>query len=647
MRPPLRTAAALATAILLAAAASSSAQDEAPPPAPPGPTAPREHALYESGQDGRYLLDGQWLYRPDHEDQGLRSGFPRQDDAQGWTPVEIPHAWNATDLSDASARGSIGWYRKDFLVPAAAKRMSWLVRFESVNYRARVFLNGREIGRHEGAYVPFELPASSIRRGRVNRLVVRVDSRRRNTDIPAARKQQNGRPGGGWWNYGGILREVYLRRVDRVDLERLSARPVVGCATCPAKLVLRATLHNHTGGKRAVTVRADVEGRNVRLPKVTVPGRGTREVANVVTIRKPRLWQPGNPQLYTVRANAVSGGRTVSSYRTEVGLRSIRVNRRGQMELNGHRVELRGASLHEDSPDRGAALSTEQIQQNVALLRDLGATVTRSHYPLNQQMLEACDRLGILVWEQIPFNRERFENVGGGGTLQEDAAVTRSKLVHDKALRLLRDTILRDQNHPSVFVWSVANEPDPRPRGREQQYYAEAVKLVHKMDPSRLAAIDLAAYPSMPASSSWLQFDAIGLNSYFGWYPGPNGELADRTDLPAFLDQAHSYWPDQALFVTEFGAEANRDGPIDEKGTYAFQSELLRYHLETYHQKNAYINGAIAWILRDFRVQPGWDGGNPKPSPPVLKKGLVDEFGNKKPAFDDLRQLFGDVDAVR
>ena len=192
----------------------------------------------------------------------------------------------------------------------APARMSWLVRFESVNYRARVFLNGREIGRHEGAYVPFELPASAIRRGRVNRLVIRVDSRRRNTDIPAARRQTNGRPGGGWWNYGGMLREAYLRRVDRVDLERLAARPVVGCERCPAKLVLRATLRNHTRGKRDVTVRASVGGRTVRLPKVKVPGRGT-ETATVVTIRNPRLWQPGDPQLYSVRASAITGGRAV------------------------------------------------------------------------------------------------------------------------------------------------------------------------------------------------------------------------------------------------------------------------------------------------------------------------------------------------
>jgi beta-glucuronidase len=377
-----------------------------------------------------------------------------------------------------------------------------------------------------------------------------------------------------------------------------------------------------------------------------VPARGSREVSKVVTIRRPRLWQPGNPQLYTVRASAVTGGRAVSTYRTDVGLRSIRVNRRGQMELNGHKVELRGASMHEDTPDRGAAMTTAQIQRDVQLLRSLNANVTRSHYPLNQQMLEACDRLGILVWEQIPFNRERFES-STSGTLEEDDAIARSKRVHDKALRLLRDTILRDQNHPSVFAWSVANEPASNPKAREQVYFRQAADLVHEMDPTRLAAVDLAGYPAAPPHPVWLEFDAIGLNSYFGWYPGPSGQLAHREDLPAFLDQARTYWPDQALFITEFGAEANRSGPVDEKGTFEFQSDLLRYHLDVYHQKRDFINGAIVWILRDFRVQPGWDGGNPKPSPPVLKKGLTDEVGNMKPAFDDIGQLFGDTPPLR
>jgi len=125
-------------------------------------------ALYEAGPDGRYLMGGDWLFRLDSADQGLAQRFMRTTSTAGWAPTKVPNAWNATDTSNESMAGSIGWYRKDFRVPRAPARTTWLVRFESVNYRARVFLNGREIGRHEGAYIAFELPASSIKRGAVS-----------------------------------------------------------------------------------------------------------------------------------------------------------------------------------------------------------------------------------------------------------------------------------------------------------------------------------------------------------------------------------------------------------------------------------------------------------------------------------------------
>jgi beta-glucuronidase len=301
--------------------------------------------------------------------------------------------------------------------------------------------------------------------------------------------------------------------------------------------------------------------------------------------------------------------------------------------------------MHEDSPNHGMALTPEQITENVGFLTELGATVTRAHYPLHPLTLQLCDRLGIMVWEQIPFNRGRFGN-SAASTESPDDAVVRSNAVRQKALRYVRSAIARDQNHPAVFTWSVANEPDPRPGAAERDYFAKAIRLVHRLDPTRLAGVDLAGYPTMPQSDDYARFDAIGVNSYFGWYQGPSGSLDDRNGLRPFLRLMHHYYPSSALFVTEFGAEANRDGPLDETGTYAFQQDLLGFHLDAY-DSIPYVNGAVVWILKDFRTQPGWDGGNPKPSPPVNKKGLVDEFGNRKPAFFDLAQRFRDTPPLR
>jgi beta-glucuronidase len=636
---PLLCALAVATAAVAPAGGQTT-----PTPAPPTASTPQQKAVYRDGNRERFQLDGTWLYRADPQDQGERAHFERETGATGWSPVTIPNAWNATDLSDQSDRGSVGWYRKDFRLPAGGGGgTSWILRFESVNYRATVFLNGRQIGTHEGAFIPFELAGKSIRRG-VNRLVVRVDSRRRSTDLPPAQDQQNGRPGGGWWNYGGILREVYLRRVRGVDIRTLLARPILPCVSCDARVLVRATVSNPQGAKKRVLVHATVGSVRARFRSVVVKPRKTRTVQALVKIRNPHLWQPGDPHLYPVRVTASFGGRVANEYDTHIGIRSIRV-RKGQMLLNGRPVQLRGASMHEDSPNNGFALTPQQLEANIGLLRDLGATVTRAHYPLHPYTLEMCDRLGIMVWEQIPFNRGRFGN-SATSTESPDDSVVRSKVVREKALGYVRAAIARDQNHPSVYAWSVANEPDPRPGASEREYFGKAYKLVHSLDPTRLAAVDLAGYPSVPQSDDYAQFDAIGLNSYFGWYPGPGGSLDDRQGLRAFLRLMHDYYPRSALFVTEFGAEANRDGPIDEKGTFAFQQDLLGYHLDAY-DSDKYVNGAIVWILRDFRVQPGWDGGNPKPSPPVLKKGLVDEFGTKKPAFYDLAQRFHDTPPLR
>src|SRR5919197_5865134 len=139
-------------ALLLTAAAASSAGAQVYRPQTPKPG-----ALYSYGQNGRYLLAGQWLFRLDPTGQGLSQAWQRQTSTTGWAFTTVPNAWNATDQSEASMHGGVGWYRKDFKLPSSAKQYSWVVRFESVNYRSWVWLNGKRIGMNTGAYLPFEL----------------------------------------------------------------------------------------------------------------------------------------------------------------------------------------------------------------------------------------------------------------------------------------------------------------------------------------------------------------------------------------------------------------------------------------------------------------------------------------------------------
>jgi len=517
------------------------------------------------------------------------------------------------DDSEASMAGGVGWYRRDLHIPAKPAGARWIVRFESVNYRATVYLNGAQIAQHEGASIPFDVPLSGLQRG-VNRLVVRVDSRRDRLSLPPG-------PRGGWWNYGGILREVYLRPVTDLDISELLTRPVGD-----DELLVRVTLANSGGGLRRGSVNVSVGGRRIDLGSVRVPSGGTRSVSKHVDVSGVRLWSPRRPALFAVTATASVKGRRVASYALHTGMRQLEWRGGARMKLNGEFLNLRGASIHEQTPTRGAALRPVDHARQIAMLRGIGATITRSHYPLSEDFLERADRAGIAVWEEIPFYQ-----------LSESAM--RDPLVRKKGLDYLAAAIKRDQNHPSVIAWSIGNELPATPGRGQRAYIREAVALAHRLDPTRPAGLAFAGYPTKNYLPAFSHLDLLGVNDYFGWYPGPIGQIVNRGALGQYLDRLHANYPTKAIFITEFGAEANRDGPREEKGTYEYQKEFMRFHLATY-AKRPWINGAINWVLQDFKVRPQWTGGNPQPDSPWLRKGLIDQNGAKKPAYGPTRRTY-------
>src|SRR4051812_3597295 len=245
---PLLTAAALALAAVPAAPAAAQSVV----------STPTAKTLYRNGPSGRFLVGGTWLRKL----TSVQSGPQRQTGTSGWTRVTVPNAWNAGDNSDASFAGGVGWYRKDFRFPSNNRSSSWVVRFESVNYRSKVWLNGKPVGTNRGAYLPFEirLPRGDIKPGRVNRLVIRVDSRRLPTDFPPAGLSVTGVPTGGWWNYGGLLREVSLRQINDIDFNTVVVQPSLPCATCAATVRYRVTLRNY--GDKPRRVNAAPSGRS-------------------------------------------------------------------------------------------------------------------------------------------------------------------------------------------------------------------------------------------------------------------------------------------------------------------------------------------------------------------------------------------------
>ncbi|MBV8430791.1 MAG: hypothetical protein JO244_06495, partial [Solirubrobacterales bacterium] len=589
-------------------------------------TPPTPGGLYRDGQAGRYLLGGTWLYRADLSNVGVAQGWWQNVAAtDGWSPVTVPNAYNAGDFSSLSMTGYVGWYRRDFTLPAHAfakyvppAARHWILRFESVNYRMSVWLNGQLVGSHTGAFLPFEFNLNP--RPGVNRLIVRVDDERGLGDFPPG-------PTGGWWNWGGLLREVYLRTAQRADIQLAQVRPILPCSTCSARIEEQATIRNVTGTPQRVVLRGQFGNLPLSFGSTTIAPHGTWTPGASVLVRRPNLWAPGHPALYRATLTlSDSQGRTLGGYTTYSGIRSIKVNAHGQLTLNGRILHLRGAFIHEQNILTGGALSPSQMGALINWERELGSDVIRSHYPLNPEILELADRYGILVWDEIPAWQVEDQYLGLPGW-------------RAFAFSMLRQNILNNQNHPSVMLWSIGNELPTPVTANEATYIRGAAAVAHHVDPTRPVGMAISDWPGVACQAGYGPLDVLGFNDYFGWFDAGGGTTDDRDQLSPFLDSLRACYPRKALMVTEFGFEANRDGPVEERGTYEFQANAIAFHLGVFASK-PWLSGAIYFALQAFAAKPGWGGGNPLPDPPWVEKGLVSPEGVLKPAFSLVSAIY-------
>ncbi|MBV9683592.1 MAG: hypothetical protein JO046_17515, partial [Solirubrobacterales bacterium] len=488
-----------------------------------------------------------------------------------------------------------------------------------VNYRATVWLNGHLLGSHAGGYVPFELDLRDLRQG-VNRLIVRVDNRRTPADLPPG-------PGGQWWNYGGILREVYLRAVQGADLAQVQIRTDHPCPTCQATIHEQVRVRNVTGAREKVQLRGFYGRVSLDFGAATI-ARGATWVARATgRVPHPSLWAPGHPKLYAATLTlSDSSGRRLGGYFTWSGIRTIKVTPDGRLELNGRLLNLRGVNLHEQTLQSGAAMTPAQIAQMVGWVQQLGATVIRAHYPVGPEMEEMADRDGILIWSEVPVYQVSAQYLDQPSWLAQAHA-------------MLQENILDNENHPSILVWSIGNElPSPVP-SVEARYIAGATALAHRLDPTRPVGMAVSNWPGLGCQSAWNLLDVIGDNEYFGWFDAGGGGDDDRDALGPFLDTVRACYPSKAIMVTEFGFDGSRDGPIEERGTYAFQADSVAFHLNAFATK-PWLAGAMYFALQNYVAFPQYSGGDPRPDPPFNQKGLVDFAGNPKPAFAAVSQIY-------
>ncbi|MCW2998213.1 MAG: hypothetical protein JWN65_1762 [Solirubrobacterales bacterium] len=580
----------------------------------PDPSAP----VIQRGPPGRVALNGTWVLRSDPNGHGTRKGW--QTGAFVGSSVTVPNAANGGRVlgpkQKASFYGTIAWYRTTFTVPEAG---NYAIRMESVNHKATVWVDGKEVAHHTGLYLPFEARAR-LTPGVAHTLVIRANYRN-----PFEMKRTAWHRT--WFNFGGVNREVTVRKLAESDLTtpsvRTRLRPGGGA-------VVDITVHaTNRGPARELpvtgTLQHDGQKIELRFPKLVIPRSQTRVLQTTVQVDDPKLWAPGSPNLYDLEFKAGDE----SSYRLKTGLREVRKSGT-KLLLNGKPIVLKGASIHEDAEGRGDALTAADMDEVIRQLQALGANATRAQHPLNPALMERLDAAGIMVW------------MGIGPVDAPGAWTSKTPKLVAQAKRRVRASLFQLQTHPSIIAWNLANEVARNGhRGGQAKYIDDMARELHRRDPGRLVALDVwGIHPPDVAGPMYRNIDAIGDTNYIGWYertldPRPSVARAIRDHVALFK----RVFPDKILVISEFGAEANALNDTNSPGGFAFQSSLLKLHLDIY-KADPRVSGMLVWNLRDFAVTPAFYGGSIRRQVPDIKilrglnqKGLFTYDNQPKPSL--------------
>ncbi|MDR7297935.1 beta-glucuronidase [Pelomonas aquatica] len=505
--------------------------------------------------------------------------------------MDIPGAWNSATPELRYFDGLI-WFQRRFDAPMKTGQRSFL-RFEAVNYRAYVYLNGKEVGRHEGGFTPFVVEVTDTLRAQGNRLVVGVDSKHDADSVPGEITD--------WDLYGGITRPVKLIQTPATFIDDATLR-----LNDAGRLVGSLQLNGPQAANRAVNLR--IAGLNLTLPARTdANGEARFDVAAPAGLKR---WSPDAPTLYDVEFDAGD-----DKVRDRIGFRTIAV-RGSEILLNGQPIFLKGICIHEEEigPNPARRIDDAAARRLLGEVKNglHGNYVRLSHYPHNEAMLRAADEIGLLVWSEIPVY----------WTVNWDNPATLGL-----ARRMQAETIYRDRNRASVVLWSIGNEtPVADNRTRFHTALAETVRA---LDPSRLISAALLVERKGDtihiADPLLKELDVIAVNTYAGWYGDDTLEAVGklRWEVPA----------DKPLLFSEFGADAQvgfRDATLRRKFSEDYQADYYRATLAM-AAKVPTLRGLSPWVLKDFR--------SPRREHPVFqngwnRKGLISETGQRKLAFE-------------
>jgi beta-galactosidase len=576
-----------------------------------------------------YSLNERWMYLEDAQTDVRSVGQVNEK----WQPVTLPHTWNRFDAVDQTPgyRRSASWYKRELTVPSSKNDLHYILDFEGINLKSEVYVNGVLAGKHVGGYVGFSVDITSfVRKGESNTILVRADNAIDPNIIPSQKSD--------FCICGGITRNVWLKVVPSRYLERaLIKTPVVGKQS--AQTLIDITLVNASGAAAAAEVEAVIinpSGTEILRKSLAVklePGTVSCSV-KMPDISKPALWSPADPALYTVSVALKQAGTTLDAVSERIGYRWFEFKEHGPFFLNGERLLLRGTHRHEDLAGYANALPDSLQRRDMVMIKEMGANFVRlAHYPQAPEVYRACDELGILVWDELPWCR------GGMG----------GEVWKTNTRRLLKEQILQNFNHPSIIIHSLGNElywlPD-FPGGDQVDSLRAMVQdlntIAHTLDPTRLTA-------TRKFTEGADLVDLVSPSLWPGWYSGVYASFES-----AIADARKNF---KRFFHAEYGGDSHfgrhTETPITGEGMAiadGWEENLKPQKLKNVAQlsdwSENYIVNLFDWYLH-ISEQTDWFSGNAQwafkdfptplrpenPIPYINEKGLVDRAGVRKDAY--------------
>ena len=574
----------------------------------------------------RVSLDGTWWFRLDPENVGDTQNWQHPGiGSDGWTQVSVSHTWQITQ--DSAEYYGTAWYRRTFVVPQEWSGQAVRIEFEAVFHSATVWINGVEAGKHlRKGYTAFTFDITSLLRPNAeNLLVVKVNNSFDQEMLPRGHSSD-------WTHDGGIYRPVSLLVTPAVYIERVDVDAIPDLATGSADLdisvVIRNSGHRGLEGKIECEAIEDSTGlpamRHSDPARVTIPAGETVTVdLQKTTIANAKLWHLDSPNLYSLVINLTGFGSN-HQFSTKFGIRSIEI-RNGSFYFNGECVRLMGVErMAGSNPEFGMAEPTSWIHHDHDDMKELNCVFTRVHWPQDKRVLDYCDRHGILLQTEVPaWGYDTFD-----GMHDEP-----SPAIMQNGLEQLREMILRDRNHPSIFSWGLCNEiggQNPPAYMFAKRMYEEAKQL----DPRRLRSYASNSLQTNLRADVSVLMDFVEWNEYYEvWFDGTLDELRSH------FEEIHRAFPGKPIVISEYGYCACTPDRLEGD---ARRIEILRNHTNIFREKD-YIGGVIFFCYNDYRTHVGDRGLG------VMKQhihGVVDVRGTRKPSYFVLRDESSPVEML-